>query len=81
MSFEDEIREKRQLVSQKQAERVRAQTELDAAERRLAEARKTLRDDFGVATTEEAKAMQAKLQAELAQVEADIEKAFAEAGA
>lgn len=81
MSFEDEIREKRQIVSQKEAERVRAQTELDAAERRLAEARKTLQDDFGVTTTEEAKAMQASLQAELAQIEADIEKAFQDAGA
>lgn len=81
MSLEDEIREKRRLVSQKQAERVRAQTELDAAEERLAAARKALLDDFGVTTTEEAKAMQAQLQAELAQVEADIEKAFEAAGA
>lgn len=81
MSIETRIREYRQGASQAQAKKARAQAELDAAAERVTASRAALKEQFGVETSEEARALQAQLQAELAEKEAAIEAAFAEAGA
>lgn len=80
-SMEDKIREYRTAASQKQGAKARAEAELSQAEARLQEARKALKDEFGVETPAEAKALQEQLVAELAAKESEIEAAFAEAGA
>lgn len=80
-SMEDRIREYRSAASQKQAEKARAQAELDTAEERLSNARTALKDEYGISTGDEAKALQESLQAELKAAEAEIEKVLAEAGA
>lgn len=87
-SIEDRIREYRSIASQKQAQKARAQAELDAAEERLAQARADLAEEFGVTTPEDARTLMAKLQqaitdaeAELAEAEKEIEAQLAEAGA
>lgn len=81
MSIEDQIRERRLVASQKQAQKARAQAELDSAEERLARARAELKEEFGVETPADAKAIQAQLNADLETTTAAIEAAFAEAGA
>lgn len=80
-SFEDKIREYRTAASQKAAKKARAEGELSAAEERVTQARAALKAEFGVETNEEAKELNAKLQAELAEKQAEIEVALAEAGA
>lgn len=81
MSFEDQIREYRTATSQKAQKKARAEAELDAAEKREAEARAALKSEFGVESPEEARALNDKLTADLAEKQAEIEKALAEAGA
>lgn len=80
-SFEDKIREYRTAASQKAAKKARAEAELDAAIAREDQARAALKSEFGVESNEEAKALNAQLQAELAEKQAEIETALAEAGA
>jgi hypothetical protein len=80
-SMEDKIREYRTAASQKQAVKARAQAERDQASERLLAAREVLKMEFGVTTLAEAKELQTKLNADLAAAEAEIEAAFAEAGA
>lgn len=80
-SMEDRIREYRSAASQKQAEKARAQAELDTAQERLGSARKALSDEYGISTADEAKELQTRLQAELAAAQESIEKVLSEAGA
>lgn len=81
MTIEDRIRDLRGSISVAQAKKARAAVELDSAKARLADARKTLKDDYGVTTNEEAKAVQAQLKAELDSTIEEIEAALSEAGA
>lgn len=80
-SLEDRIREYRTTASQKQAQHARAEAELEGAETRLADARAALKEEFGVETGADAKTKLEELQKELADAEAEIEKALQEAGA
>ena len=80
-SFEDKIREYRTAASQKAQKKARAEGELNAAIQRGDEARASLKSEFGVETSEEAKALSAQLQQEIAEKQAEIEAALAEAGA
>lgn len=80
-SFEDRIRQYRTTASQTAAKKARAEAELSAAEDREKEARAALKSEFGVETSEEARALQAELQADLDARQAEIEQALAEAGA
>lgn len=81
MSVEEKIREVRTAISQATQRTTRAQVERDAAQTRLDEAKRTLHDDFGVATTEDARAqlkeLQDKLQAEIAAAEEKLAEADA----
>lgn len=80
-SFEEKIREYRVATAQKAQKKARAEGELDAAIQRETDARAALKAEFGVETNDEAKALAAQLQAEIAEKQAEIEAALAEAGA
>jgi len=80
-STEDQIREIRGSIAQVQSKKVRAAVELENAKARLADARKVLKSEFGVSTTEEAKAKLAELRAELDATVVEVEEALALAGA
>lgn len=80
-TIEDQIRELRTAISTVQGKKARAAVELDNAKDRLAEARKVLKDEFGVSTTEDAKEKLEALRAELADAVSGIESLLQEAGA
>lgn len=81
MAIEDQLREIRTTISQVQGKKARAQVELDNANERLETARTTLKEDFGVETTDEARTKLTDLQAELESVVAEVERALEESGA
>ena len=81
MDIEDKIRELRTSISQTQAKKARAAVELENSKERLAEARRILSDEYGVVTTEQAKAKLAELSADLDDAVKSIENALNEAGA
>lgn len=81
MAIEDQLRELRTAISQAQGRKARAQVELDNAEARVEEASKTLKEDFGVETKEQAREKLTELQAELDAAVAEVEAALEEAGA
>lgn len=81
MAIEDQLREIRTTISQVQSKKARAAVELDNAKERLKVAQATLKDEFGVETTEEARAKLTELQAELDAAVAEVELALQEAGA
>ena len=80
-TIEDQIRTARAGIAQAQTKKTRAAVELDTAKQRLADARAILKNEFGVVTTEDAKAKLAELKAALDAALEDIETALAEAGA
>lgn len=81
MSVEDKIREVRTAISQATARTTRAQVEMEAAQARKDEADRTLQEEFGVTSKEEARAQLVQLQAQLQQ-EIDLaEEKLAEAEA
>lgn len=80
-TIEDQIRELRTAISAVHGRKARAAVELDNAKDRLAEARKVLKDEFGVETTEDAKTKLEALRAELAEAVSGIENLLQEAGA
>lgn len=81
MAIEDQLREIRTTISQVQSKKARAAVELDNAKERLKTAQSTLKDEFGVETTDEARAKLTELQSELDKAVAEVESALAEAGA
>lgn len=81
MDVEQRIREIRAEISAITSKKARAVVELDNAQSRLASARDTLKQEFGVSTTEEARAMITVLRKELDSAIAKIEKELSEAGA
>lgn len=81
MAIEDKIREIRTSISQAQGKTARAQVEHDNATERRSSAQKTLKEDFGVETNEDAKRVLVELQTELDDAVTKIESALAEAGA
>lgn len=80
MAIDDQIRELRTAISQQMSKTARAAVELDSAKENDAEARRVLKEDFGVETTDEARAKLAELQAELDNELKQAEQALAEAG-
>ena len=81
MSVEDKIREVRTAISQATARTTRAQVEMEAAQARKDEADRTLQEEFGVTSKEEARTQLVQLQAQLQQ-EIDLaEEKLAEADA
>lgn len=81
MAIEDTLRELRTSISQAQSRKARAAVELDNAKERLKASQATLRDEFGVATTDDARTKLTALQGELDAAVAEVEKQLAEAGA
>lgn len=80
-SMEDQIREIRSAIAQVQSKKARAAVDLENAESRLAQAKATLKEEFGVETTSEAKAALASLQEELRVAIEDIEATLEASGA
>lgn len=80
-TIEDQIRELRTAISTVQGKKARAAVELDNAKDRLAEARRVLKSEFGVETTEDAKEKLEALRAELDDAVSGIESLLQEAGA
>jgi adenylyl- and sulfurtransferase ThiI len=81
MALEDQIREYRQIAATRQNQRARAEAEVEAADRREAEAREALKDEHGVETPEDARRIKAELDEELAGLEEEIRVALRESGA
>ncbi len=81
MAIEDKIREIRTSISQAQARTTRAQVERDAAQDRLDEAKRTLKEEFGVESTDDARAQLSALQKQLQDEIALAEEKLAEADA
>lgn len=81
MDIEDKIRELRTSISQVQARKARAAVELENSKDRLQAARRILSEEYGVTTTEQAKAKLAELSADLDDAVKSIENALNEAGA
>ncbi len=79
--IEDKIREIRTRISQANARTARAQVEKEAAQKRLADATDVLKNEFGVSSIADAKAllgtMREDLQALIADAEAKLEEAEA----
>lgn len=80
-SLEDQIREIRTAISAVQGRKVRAAVELENAQDRLRTAKDTLKTEFGVSTTAEAREMLDRLQNELNEALVAVEVALSEAGA
>lgn len=81
MSVEDKIREVRTAISQATQRATRAQVELEAAQSRKDEADRTLQEEFGVSSKEEAREQLLKLQAQLSEEIALAEEKLAAADA
>lgn len=80
-TIEDQIREVRTAISQANARVTRAQVERDSAQTRLDEATRTLQEEFGVETREDAKAQLIELQEQLQREIQQAEEKLAEADA
>lgn len=80
-SIEDTIREVQGALALEKNKQVRAAVELDAAKARVEEARTLLASEFGVTTSEEAKAKLTQLRSDLDTAIELIEARLAEAGA
>lgn len=81
MAIDDQIREIRGAIALVQNKKARAAVELDNAKTRVADARRALAEEFGVTTTEDARAKLTELRAELDAAMAEIEAQLAVAGA
>lgn len=81
MAVEDQLREIRTRISQVQSQKARATVEHENAVARRDAAKKTLKEEFGVETTEDAKRVLAELQTELNDAVAAVESKLSEAGA
>ena len=81
MPIEDQIREVRTAISQATARVTRAQVEKEAAQERVTEASRTLKDEFGVTSKDEARAQLVQLQQDLQDEIAKAEEKLAEADA
>lgn len=81
MAIEDKIREIRTSISQAQGKKARAQVEYDNAVERRNSAKKSLKEDFGVETNDDAKRVLNELQTELDATVTKVEQSLAEAGA
>lgn len=79
--IEDKLREIRNSIAAVTSKKARAVVELDNAKSRLDDARRILRDDFGVETSDEAKAKLSSLRSELARVVSQLESELDNAGA
>lgn len=80
MTLEDDLRDLRTRRSQALTKKVRADTELESAEGRLATAKETLKE-HGAETPKDAKARLAELQAQLDAKTREIDAKLIEAGA
>jgi hypothetical protein len=80
-TIEDQIRDIRTAISQATQRTTRAQVERDAAQTRLDEATRTLQEEFGIKTKDDARAqlveLQKQLQDEIAKAEAQLAEADA----
>lgn len=81
MAIEDELAEIRSRITRQQAQRVRAQVEHEQAVEQRDRALKTLRTEFGVHSTAEAKAEIERLEAALEAALEDAEQKLEAAGA
>lgn len=81
MALQDDLRSIQLQISQVQAKKARATVESDNATAKRATAKSTLKQEFGVETTEDAKAMQVKLEEALDSAVLAVRKALAESGA
>lgn len=81
MAIEEKIREVRTAISQATARVTRAQVERDSAQARLDEADRTLREEFGVKSKEDARAQLIELQKQLQDEISKAEQLLAEADA
>lgn len=81
MAIEDQLRELRTSISQAQGKKLHAQVQLDNAKGNMEEARSRLKNEFGVETTDEARAKLIELQSELDAAMAEVEAALQESGA
>lgn len=81
INVEEELRSIRSQISTVQTKKARAQVEYDNAVERANTAKKTLKEEFGVSTTEDAKALLTNLEAELASAIENAKSGLAQAGA
>lgn len=81
MALEDELRERRQRIATAAAKKSRAEAEHDSAKERLAQAKKTLKDEHGVETVAEGKAKLVELKADLDSALAEADEKLEAAGA
>lgn len=78
---ESTLRDIQGRINQAKAQQTRAQIEHENAKAKHESARAKLREEFGVSTNADAKAMLAKLEDDLEAVVTSVEAALAEAGA
>lgn len=81
MALEDELRERRQRIATASAKKSRAEAEHDSAKERLAQAKKTLKDEHGVETVAEGKTKLVELKSELDAAMAEADEKLKAAGA
>lgn len=81
MALEDDLRSIQQSISQAQSKVARASVERDNASAKRAAATKTLKEEFGVSTTAEAKDMLLELESNLTEAVTSVRTALAAAGA
>lgn len=78
---EEELSTIQAQISQMQVKQARAQVVKENAQKALAEARTTLKEDFEVTTNEEAKELLTKLSEDLTTALATVRESLAKAGA
>lgn len=81
MSLEDNLRSIQTRISQVQGKHARAQVERDNALAKLGIAKAALKEEYGVATTPEARAKLEELEAELVEAVQAVELELEAAGA
>ena len=79
--IEDKLRELRGAISTAQGKKAHAAVQVEEARSKLTTARATLKDEFGVETTPEAREKLAELQADLDREVDQITRLLDEAGA
>ena len=81
MTTEDDIREVRARITQAQTAVTRAQLQRDNVRAKVADATKVVKDEFGVGTVADAKALLAQLKEQLDQAVQEAQEQLNEAGA
>lgn len=79
--IEDRLRSIQARMSSAQAQRARAEVEVEHAKKARDEAKETLKNEFGVVTSDDLKSLRAELTKELEDSIAEAESALNDAGA